>query len=362
MRMSGRPESNRLACKGIPRNPARFLVVAACFVFMLASSVSSAHAWNDQVFKNSPIVGYPIPQGKNNIIGSLISYKLRKGDTLLDVGRWFGLTGAEVSDANDHMDWWAPPVGRKIILPDEHILPDAPHVGIVLNVPELRLYYYYPSPTVRAKSSKVKPEVVYTFPVGLGRFDWRTPMGKTYITNKTVNPPWVVPNDIYKEHLERDGWAVHVVPGGIPDNPLGHYHMSLSLPMYAIHGTSMPWGVGMMVSHGCIRLYPEDIKRLFHMTPVGTPVRIVYEPIKFGWRGNALYVEVHRDVYHKYPNLWNLAMKLVAHKHLRQYIDFNKLEVAVKAETGVPTYIMPGVPPPGSYTVEEARLVRAQPG
>ncbi len=154
------------------------------------------------------------------------------------------------------------------------------------------------------------PTVIYTFPVGLGRYDWRTPTGIWTIRDKTHNPTWVVPDDIYQEHLERDGEAEHVVEGGDPDNPLGHYRLALTLPMYALHGTNVPWGVGMEVSHGCVRLYPEDIERLYYHTSVGTPGRFVYQPIKYGWRGGALYVEVHDDLYGVYPGLWRHALSL----------------------------------------------------
>jgi L,D-transpeptidase ErfK/SrfK len=314
----------------------------------LVATFRAVCAADGRDFSRSPLYAYPLPEGKDNIIGSLITYHIHKGDTLLDVGRWFGLSGAEVSDANNHLDWWLPPVGKKIVLPTEHILPDGPRTGIVVNVPEFRLYYY-------------KGHVVYTFPVGLGRYDWRTPVGKTFrVTSKQHNPPWIVPPDIYKEHLERDGWAEHVIPGGDPDNPEGFWRLNLNLPEYAIHGTNNPWGVGMEVSHGCIRLYPEDIDRLWHLVPVGTKGEIVYQPIKFGWRGGALYVEVHRDVYNLHPGLWKLAMRLVAAKHLQSIVDYGKLQKAVSAMTGVPTYVMPGPPPPGSYNTEEAGLEEAK--
>ena len=110
-----------------------------------------------------------------------------------------------------------------------------------------------------------------------------------------------MPEDIYEEHLERDGEADHVIDGGDPDNPLGHYRLSLSMPEYGLHGTNVPWGVGMNISHGCVRLYPEDIERLFYKAKVGTPGRFVYQPVKFGWRGDSLYVEVHDDLYGEYP-------------------------------------------------------------
>jgi L,D-transpeptidase ErfK/SrfK len=295
--------------------------VSLCLMLIAAMLPSLARAWSEDEFEHRPLFAYPVPQGRDNIIGNLVDYQIQKGDTLLDVGRWFGVSAKEISDANNHMDWWGPPVGAKVILTDEHILPDTPRVGLILNIPEMRLYYYYPSPTTgssphrskvdfekdyaapaefrkildteivedpddaepepdaepaaaahkhkhHAEGRSTMAEVVYTFPVGLGRFDWKTPVGAFRVTAKVKDPTWVVPDDIYKEHLERDGEAEHVVPGGDDDNPLGHYKLDLSIPEYGIHGTNVPWGVGMEVSHGCIRLYPEDIDRLFHKTKV----------------------------------------------------------------------------------------------
>jgi len=280
-------------------------------------------------------------------------YKTQPGDTLLDVGRWYGLSAKEVSDANNHLDWWSPPAGEEIVLPTEHILPEGPRFGVVLNIPEMRLYYFYPAPGPVRHRGKLKASlfsrrsaaVVYTFPVGLGRFDWKTPVGIWTVVAKTRNPTWVVPDDIYQEHLERDGEADHMIPGGEPDNPLGHYRLSLSLPEYALHGTDVPWGVGMNVSHGCIRLYPEDIERLYSKTRIGTPGRFVYQPVKFGWRGEALYVEVHDDLYAKYPGLWNYAQNEVQRLGLEDQVDMAKLEKAVELRSGVPTYVMPGLEP-----------------
>jgi lipoprotein-anchoring transpeptidase ErfK/SrfK len=386
------------------------LTVAVCLLLAAAIVPTLAHAWTEDEFEHRPLFAYPVPQGRDNIIGNLVDYQIQKGDTLLDVGRWYGVSAKEISDANSHMDWWSPTVGAKVILTDEHILPDTPRVGLVLNIPEMRLYYYYPSPTTggsphrrRTKKAGVTPtgfkkivdteviedpddatpddvapddatsddapaetasaaaphkhkhhvnnnagsiaEVVYTFPVGLGRFDWKTPVGAFRVTAKVKDPTWVVPDDIYKEHLERDGEAEHVVPGGDDDNPLGHFKLDLSIPEYGIHGTNVPWGVGMEVSHGCIRLYPEDIDRLFHKTNVGTPGMIVYQPIKFGWRNDALYVEVHSDLYGKYPGLWSLARDLVQQQDLGDLVDWKKLEDAVVAQSGIPTYIQPGPAP-----------------
>ncbi len=340
--------------------------IAGLAVFaIIAGTPAMARNWNGVDFSRRPLYAYPLPAGQDNIIGDLTTYRIEKSDTLLDVGRWYGVTAKEISDANSHIDWWSPPVGKEIVLVTEHILPDTPHIGIVLNIPEMRIYYY-PSPILaRHKKGKLTStayapaQVVYTFPVGLGRFDWRTPVGAFHVRGKTVDPTWVVPQDIYEEHLERDGEADHVIPGGDPDNPLGRYRLELTLPEYAIHGTNVPWGVGMEVSHGCVRLYPEDIERLFYKVKVGTPGEFVYQPVKFGWRGDALYVEVHDDLYGRYAGLWHYAMDEVKRLDLTDQIDFQKLEKAVEEKTGVPTYVMPG---PGPGAPGNADWVRSSSG
>ena len=342
------------------RNSVRLCVAVGLLVAIGWSLPQVAFAWSDDQFDKRPLYAYPLPTGRDNMIGNLVTYKLEKGDTLLDVGRWFGVTAPEISNANGHIDWWSPPPGREIVLPDEFILPDTPHVGVILNIPEMRIYYYYPSPTgpllghgvtkasMTAIKSPVHPDVVYTFPVGLGRYDWKTPIGAFTVKGKTKNPTWNVPLDIYQEHLERDGEADHMIPGGDPDNPLGLFRIELTLPEYALHGTNVPWGVGMEVSHGCVRLYPEDIDRLFHKVKVGTPGEFIYQPIKFGWRGDALYVEVHDDLYGRFPGAWAHALDEVKRRDLEDQVDMGKLQKAVEQKTGIPTYVMPGPPPDGT--------------
>jgi L,D-transpeptidase ErfK/SrfK len=333
----------------------RLLVVVAVMLLAALTAPAFAHSWNEAEFTNRPLFAYPIPGPHDGIIGSLTTYTIQQGDTLLDAGRWYGLSAKEVSDANNRLDWWSPAAGKQVVLPTEHILPEAPRVGVVLNIPEMRLYYFYPSPATvhrRGRLSAVSfthstASVVYTFPVGLGRFDWKTPVGVWTVVAKTKDPTWVVPDDIYQEHLERDGEADHVIPGGDPDNPLGLYRLSLSLPEYALHGTDVPWGVGMNVSHGCVRLYPEDIERLYSKVRIGTPGRFVYQPVKFGWRDDSLYVEVHDDLYAMYPGLWNHAVSEVKRLGLEDQVDTAKLQKAVELRAGIPTYVMPG-PEPGT--------------
>jgi L,D-transpeptidase ErfK/SrfK len=351
--------------KMLRRSRLRWLMIGALALVLVRTTSVFAGRWSEAAFDTHQLVAAPIPVGSDSIIGEPLVFTVEKGDTLLDIGRWYGLSAREISDANHHIDWWAPPPGE-VVLPTERILPEGPHTGIILNIPEMRIYYFYP-PAVgrvhrrlrRAAYVTSPARVVYTFPVGLGRYDWKTPVSAWRVTGKLVNPTWVVPQDIYEEHLERDGEAEHVVPGGDPENPLGHFKLVLSLPEYGIHGTDVPWGVGMNVSHGCIRLYPENIEQLYKMTPVGTPGRFVYQPVKFGWREGALYVEVHDDLYSVYPGLWNHALHEVKRLHLENSVDLHKLEQAVEAKTGLPTFVMPGAMAP--TPLEAASAVASPP-
>jgi L,D-transpeptidase ErfK/SrfK len=332
-------------------------LVALTLTALVAASFSPVLAWNDTDFDRRPLFAYPLGGEHEDLIGNLANYQVKKGDTLFDVARWYGLTAREVSDANHHIDLWQPPAGETINLPGEHIVPAGPRTGIVLNIPEMRIYYYpVGGPAAHGSKGGLKPAhyvkgpasahpVVYTFPVGLGRYDWKTPDGRFTVTSKVRDPTWVVPQDIYDEHLAAGDPVPHVIQGGEPDNPMGFYKLGLSLPLYAIHGTDVPWGVGMEVSHGCVRLYPEDIERLFRMVKVGTPGRFTYQPVKFGWRSDALYVEVHEDLYARYPGLWAYAMRRVKALGLGSSVDFDKLEKAVEERSGVPTYVMPGAGP-----------------
>lgn len=336
--------------------PAKTLSAVVALLAALSIAAPRARAWTEDDFEHRPLVAYAAPSGKDDLIGQPLEYTIQKGDTLLDVGRWYGLTATEISLANHNLDWWSPPTGKVIDLPTEHILPAGPREGIVLNIPEMRIYYF-PQPVklyrrggkkLLKTASPVEARVVYTFPVGLGRFDWKTPVADFKVRGKSRNPTWVVPQDIYEEHLERDGVAEHVVEGGDPDNPLGLYRLALTLPEYALHGTNDPWGVGMEVSHGCVRLYPEDIERLFNKVRVGTPGRFVYQPIKYGWRDGALYAEVHRDLYGKYPGLWSYAVREARRLGIAQQIDYRKLQRAVAEESGMPTEITKGTEPDGA--------------
>lgn len=200
-----------------------------------------------------------------------------RADNLIELAVQYDVGYVELVAANPGVDPWLPGEGREIRLPLYHLLPDAPNEGIVINIADMRLYYF---------PSKDAP--VQTYPLGVGRDGFSIPLGRTKVTLKREHPTWVPPPSVRAEKPE----LPEVVPAG-PDNPLGDYALNLGLPLYRIHGTNRPYGVGRRVSHGCIRLYPADIETLFKKVAVGTPVTIVEQPTKVGWVDGELYVEVH---------------------------------------------------------------------
>lgn len=220
---------------------------------------------------------------ESNIVGEARVVEAEKEDTLLDIGRYYGIGYEEMRRANPGVSVWYPGEGTEVTVPTRFILPDTDHEGVAVNIPEMRLYYY-------PEQKEGEPAQVETYAISVGRMDWSTPLGETKITEKQKNPPWYPPQSIIKEHAEDGRELPDVVPPG-PDNPLGKYKMRLGIPGYLIHGTNRPQGVGMRVTHGCIRMFPEDVEHLFGQLPVGTQVNLVSEPTKFGWRDETLYVQ-----------------------------------------------------------------------
>lgn len=206
-------------------------------------------------------------------------------DTLSDLARAYGLGYDEIVAANPDVNPWLPGENTPILLPTQYVLPDVPKEGIVLNIASKRLFYF---PAVAAGEK----QLVQTYPIGIGRVGWETPLGVTHVVSKAKDPHWFVPASVRQEHSEKDDPLPAVVPPG-PDNPLGTRVLKLEMPGYLIHGTNQPYGVGMRVSHGCIRLYPENIELLFELVAVGEAVRIVNEPYLFGWTNGELYFEGH---------------------------------------------------------------------
>jgi L,D-transpeptidase ErfK/SrfK len=307
----------------------------------LAAAAPAVAEYDEESFERKSIPAYSIAtpaHGRppvDTVIGQLRPYRIRKGDTLIDLARYYDLGYNEIVDANPGIDPWVPPAGATILLPTEWILPCCSYEGVVVNIPEMRLFYY--------QRSKTDPgtTVVYTYPVGLGRDDWRTPSGKFKIRGKTVNPQWNIPESIRKEHIAERGDPRTFIAGGDPENPLGKYRIELTLPMYGIHGTDIPWGVGMQVSHGCVRLYPEDIERLFPLIPVGAPGEFVYQPVKVGVKGGQVYVESHRDIYGYAPALFREASTTLEKLGLQSRVDQNLLLGALEDPGGMPTRVSP---------------------
>lgn len=231
---------------------------------------------------------YELPPPGSDVIGAVTTITTRDEETLLEVARRHGLGYEEIVAANPHVDTWLPGEGTEVLLPTRFVLPQVPRRGIVLNLAEYRMYYF--PDTVEGETP-----VVMTFPMSIGRMDWETPLGRTSVVAKVRNPSWYPPESIRAEHAAEGDPLPRIVPPG-PKNPLGEYAMRLGLPGYLIHGTNRPAGVGMRVTHGCIRMFPEDIGFFFGEVPMNTPVRIINEPVKIGWAGDDLVVEVHKTL------------------------------------------------------------------
>lgn len=260
----------------------------------------------------------------------------KQEDTLLDIAREFDLGQNEILLANPMVDRWMPGKDTKVRIPNSRLLPDTPHEGIVLNLPEYRLYYY-------PKQNNDEPKVVITHPISIGRVDWDTPLGKTRIIEKKENPTWTPPKSIRKEHEEQGEILPDVFPAG-PDNPLGLFALRLGVPGYLIHSTNKPFGVGMRVSHGCIRMYPEDIEKLFPQVKKGTPVHIVNQSIKVGWSENKLFIEVYPELEGKeinYDEQLDIALNLIAraNNELMPVVNGMRLKQALEQSNGIPIAI-----------------------
>jgi L,D-transpeptidase ErfK/SrfK len=222
---------------------------------------------------------------QGDLVGYVQKVTVGKDDTLPDIARRFDVGYEEILLANPGVDPWLPGAGREVVVPTQFVLPAAPHEGVVVNVAAMRIFYYPPH-------KKGEPQMVYTHPIGIGRVGWKTPEGTTRIVAREKDPVWVVPESVRKEHAEDGDMLPAVVKAG-PDNPLGEYAFRLSWPSYLIHGTNKPYGVGMRSSHGCMRLYPEDIAVFYDLIPIGTKVTVVNQPYAFGWRDGTLYMQAY---------------------------------------------------------------------
>ena len=259
------------------------------------------------------------------VIGVTTTYKVKDNESLIEIARKFGIGFNEIADSNPELDPFVPGAGMSVKIPTSWILPDiALYNGIVINLSELRLYYF-----LRQRGSMS----VMTFPIGIGSEGTDTPAGNFRVIKKIVSPSWYVPESIRKEKPT----LPKVVPPG-PDNPLGSHALRLSLGTVLIHGTNKPYGVGRRVSHGCIRLYPEDIPKLFQSVPNGVSVTIARQPVKVGIKNNKVYIEVHKDKF-LHINYFNETVNLLRKKNLYKGVDKEKMLSALREKSGIPVDI-----------------------
>jgi L,D-transpeptidase ErfK/SrfK len=293
------------------------------------------------LFATAPVLAatYDLPSEYFDVIGSVRTVQSAYEDTLWEIARRTNIGQDQMQRANPDVDIWIPGEGTRITVPSQHVLPRVPRRGLVLNLPEMRMYYFPPKQPGR-------PAQVQTYPIGIGRMDWATPLGTTTIVGKVKDPSWTPPESIRLEHAAKGDPLPRVVPAG-PNNPLGRYAMRLGIPGYLIHSTNKPLGVGMRVSHGCIRMLPEDIERLFPQLPTGTPVTIVNQPVKAGWYGGKLYIEIHPPL-EEYPNdrgamvqEVQLALNNAMSKRSGQ-VNNAQVQQELDRQTGMPVLISTG--------------------
>ena len=278
------------------------------------------------------------------IVGSLRTVSAQTNDTFVALGQQYSLGYDEMKVANPNLDAWVPEEGSTIILPGRFILPQPDYKGIYINLAEMRIYHYI------GKSS------VYTYPISIGRGDWLTPRANAKVIDKLVNPTWYPPESVRKEHaLRGDILPVSVPPGD--DNPLGKYALQLDLPSYFIHGTNRPEGIGMRVTHGCIRMRPADIEELFDKTPRETPVTISYKPFKVTVDSGIAYLEAHGgedpQVLADYLGGAIIAMSKLSEGRPMS-IDWEKFIRIAKESRGIPTAVNLGDYPLDFIEIERA--------
>ncbi len=267
------------------------LTGCATFEDFLAS-VRNDRAMPDQVPLGQRPVDEPLDPNRfvlespqQNIVGAPQIVFTTASDTLSDFAREYGLGYDELLEANPAVNPWLPGENTPILLPTEYLLPDVPREGLILNIASKRLFYY-------PRMGEGQAQIVFTYPIGIGRVGWETPLGVATVISKAKDPSWWVPASVRREHREMGDPLPSVVPPG-PENPLGTRVLKLDMPGYLIHGTNQPYGVGMRVSHGCVRLYPENIEFLYELVEIGEPVMIINEPFLLTQMHGEWYFESH---------------------------------------------------------------------
>lgn len=302
---------------------------------------------------HAPAAEYVIAEDQD-LIGAPRVIQTRYEDTFPSIARAHNVGFEALRNANPGIDPWLPGEGTTVIIPAQFVLPRTPRHGIVVNLPELRLYYFPDDGTGR----------VITHPVSIGRMDWRTPLGRTTIVNKARNPSWYPPESIRAEHAAMNDPLPAVVPPG-PDNPLGAHALRLAIPGgYLIHGTNKPAGVGMRVTHGCIRMFPEDVEALFSIVEIGTQVLIVNQPYKLGFGEDGLYLEAHEPLPTLSEGLDSVSsavteltrIYVAVTENRSAQVQWDTAEIAIEAARGIPQFVSIS---PVTADSDEAQDVRA---
>ena len=286
---------------------------------------------------------------KVDVLGRLAVMRLEKGEALPEIARHFSLGINTLAAANPGTDIWLPKAGDRIVLPLSFILPEADREGIVINLAAMRLFSFKKEGNLQA---------VATFPVGVGSDERPTPKGLMHITRKKFQPTWYVPASIAADHRKKGDPLPAAVPPG-PLNPLGEHAFYLSQAGYLIHGTNKPASIGLRATNGCIRLYPEDIKRLFDTTPVKTPVRIINQPYLIGRRNGMVYLEAHAPFEESGAGeLKKVQDKLKKiEKDTGLALDWGKVETVLAETRGIPV-VVSAIGAGGETTVEETIRLR----
>lgn len=232
-------------------------------------------------------VSYPLPPPGSRLVGRVGISRTHEAETLLDIARRFDVGYNEIIAANPGVDPWLPGTGTKVVVPRRFLLPPPPWIGLVVNLAEMRLYYFPPA----ARGQHLE---VVTHPIGIGREGWETPLGRFKVVDKLVHPGWTMPEAMAETLAAQGEKPQRYIPPG-PDNPLGDYALRLDAPGILIHGTNHPYGIGLRISHGCLRMYPEDIASLFRRVGRGTPVRIIDQRFKLSREPDGIYLEAHGD-------------------------------------------------------------------
>ena len=274
---------------------------------------------------------------EEDVAGELVLAATVASDTLSDLARAYDQGYIEMRRANPTIDPWLPGEDTEIVVPSRYVLPQGDRKGLVINVPEMRMYYF------PRRTGNSTAELVVTHPISIGRQEWNTPHGATKIVAKVKDPNWYPPESIREEHAEAGDILPKVVPAG-PDNPLGAFKLQLGLPGYLIHGTNKPYGIGMRVTHGCIRMYPKDVESIFSMVPVGTEVFIINQPYKVGLSRGSIYLEAHphldedKEIFKdEYSHVVSLILDKLAGRSAE--LRWAEIQQTIRNKSGLPILI-----------------------